>query len=74
MRCRRPPPPTHTLQGWFLTRQLSGTEPLLQPLHVAGLLVWLVGFVNVVRADSILINLRKPGETGGRPVLPRHFA
>lgn len=31
---------------------------------LAGLAVWLVGWLNVMRADLILIGLRKPGETG----------
>ncbi len=44
-------------------RQLS-PDAAWSPRVVAGLAVWLFGWLNVMRADLILINLRKPGETG----------
>ena len=54
--------PPHLPQGWYLS-QLPADIPL-NPRACLGLSVWLVGFLNVVWADHILISLRKPGETG----------
>lgn len=48
------------LQGYSLMSSSSRHGPLT----ALGLLVWLFGFLRVVEADSILRNLRKPGETG----------
>lgn len=49
-------------QGWWLSQMdpVAAASPQL----VVGLLMWLFGLTNVVRADSILRNLRGPGETG----------
>ncbi|KAG2498864.1 hypothetical protein HYH03_003056 [Edaphochlamys debaryana] len=52
------------LQGWCFAKQLSPEQPQWSPRVVVGLAVWLFGWINVMRADLILINLRKPGETG----------
>ncbi|PNH12744.1 3-oxo-5-alpha-steroid 4-dehydrogenase 1 [Tetrabaena socialis] len=51
------------LQGWSFARQVPPDMPW-SPRVVVGLCVWLLGWLNVMRADSILIHLRKPGETG----------
>ena len=50
-------------QGWFLAYQMPVDSPLTL-MTAAGLLVWLLGFSNVVVADATLVALRKPGETG----------
>ena len=57
------PPPIHLLQ----TKYLLTEAPLHAPITdrtLAGAGIWLVGWVINLDADSILINLRKPGETG----------
>ncbi|GLI69951.1 hypothetical protein VaNZ11_014691 [Volvox africanus] len=51
------------LQGWTFARHMPNDIPVWRPRIAAGLMLWLFGFVNVMRADSILTNLRKPGET-----------
>ncbi|GIL76364.1 hypothetical protein Vretimale_5924 [Volvox reticuliferus] len=52
------------LQGWTFARKMHSDIPVWHPRIAAGLLLWLFGFINVMRADSILTNLRKPGDTG----------
>ncbi|EFJ45475.1 hypothetical protein VOLCADRAFT_109204 [Volvox carteri f. nagariensis] len=52
------------VQGWSFARQMRDDVPIWTPRAVAGLALWLFGWINVMRADWILIHLRKPGETG----------
>lgn len=51
------------LQGWALARQAPPGAPATART-LAGLAVWLLGWLNVMRADAILAGLRGPGETG----------
>ncbi|KXZ52816.1 hypothetical protein GPECTOR_8g200 [Gonium pectorale] len=52
------------LQGYSFGHQLAPSQPAWSPRVAAGLALWLFGWLNVMRSDRILINLRKPGETG----------
>ncbi|PNW75484.1 hypothetical protein CHLRE_12g528550v5 [Chlamydomonas reinhardtii] len=52
------------IQGWCFARQMTSDTPVWNPRVMVGLAVWLFGWLNVMRADLILINLRKPGESG----------
>jgi len=49
---------------YFGTLQEYSWEWLKDPRFIIGLLVFIVGFYINVTSDNILINLRKPGETG----------
>lgn len=51
-------------QGWFLAYQLDAESPIT-PRVMLGAALQFFGFCNVVYADTTLIFLRKPGETGG---------
>ncbi len=51
-------------QGWSCARHLQHETPGWTPRVVCGLALWLLGWLNVMRADWILTHLRKPGETG----------
>ena len=51
-------------QGWMLANHMPAGAPMSTAAAV-GLGIWLLGWLNVVRADNILRGLRKPGETGG---------
>ncbi|GAX74795.1 hypothetical protein CEUSTIGMA_g2242.t1 [Chlamydomonas eustigma] len=51
------------VQGWYITRYVPLDAPISMSTAV-GALIWLWGWLNVVRADTTLIGLRKPGETG----------
>ncbi|GLC37805.1 hypothetical protein PLESTB_001478500 [Pleodorina starrii] len=52
------------LQGWSFARHMPADTPVWAPRVVAGLALWLFGWLNVMRSDLTLIRLRKPGETG----------
>lgn len=53
------------LQGRFLTRFADFPDTwALHPQFLAGLLMFLAGFAINNHADYVLMNLRKPGETG----------
>ena len=43
------------------------THAPITPRVALGVLVWAAGWLINLQADHILINLRKPGETGGQP-------
>ena len=47
---------------YFLTE--APTHAPLTPRVLAGAALWLAGWLTNLQADHILINLRKPGETG----------
>uniref|UniRef100_A0A7S0YE34 3-oxo-5-alpha-steroid 4-dehydrogenase C-terminal domain-containing protein n=1 Tax=Polytomella parva TaxID=51329 RepID=A0A7S0YE34_9CHLO len=49
------------LQGWNLSKH---APTVWRFHHFVGLALWLFGWINVVVADRILRNLRKPGEIG----------
>lgn len=51
-------------KGWSIVRHMPSDTSIQTPRVAFGLALWLFGWINVIRADSILINLRKPGETG----------
>uniref|UniRef100_A0A7S0RAJ9 Steroid 5-alpha-reductase DET2 n=1 Tax=Chlamydomonas leiostraca TaxID=1034604 RepID=A0A7S0RAJ9_9CHLO len=51
------------LQGYFIAYQLPHAAPVSTQAAI-GLLIQAVGWLNVMYADTILLNLRKPGETG----------
>ncbi len=55
--------------GWYLGRMPEGSFHLI--LLVFGLLLFIVGAFIHIRADRILIHLRRPGETGYR--IPKGF-
>lgn len=59
--CAQPPP---TPQAKYLLTEAPLDVPI-GPRFLAGATLWLVGCVINLQADHILINLRKPGETGG---------
>ncbi|GAB4822399.1 hypothetical protein N2152v2_009445 [Parachlorella kessleri] len=51
----------------FITKYLLTEAPVYSPItprFLIGAAVWLAGLVINMQADHILINLRKPGETG----------
>lgn len=55
------------------TKYLLTEAPLDSPIgprFLAGAALWLLGWLVNLQADHILINLRKPGETGGWSVGP----
>ncbi|KIZ01843.1 3-oxo-5-alpha-steroid 4-dehydrogenase 1 [Monoraphidium neglectum] len=47
---------------YFLTEAPAGAP--ITPLVVAGALVWAVGWLVNLHSDEVLLNLRRPGETG----------
>ncbi len=55
------------LNGWFLSQlgsHLHGDAWLTDPRFILGLLLFVAGFALAKQSDSILRNLRQPGETG----------
>ena len=59
----------NTLNAYVNARWIShfgayGNSWLLDPRFIAGVLVFMLGFGINLKADQILLNLRKPGETG----------
>ncbi len=59
----------HSFNAYVNARWIShfgvyGNEWLLDPRFIAGVLVFMLGFGINLKADQILLNLRKPGETG----------
>lgn len=60
------PAPTHPQppQAKYLLTEAPLDAPI-GPRFLAGAALWLAGWVINLQADHILINLRKPGETGG---------
>lgn len=58
-------PFTHYLQARSLGHYVNyPANWLWDPRFLVGSTLWLIGFVNNVKSDNILLNLRKPGETG----------
>jgi hypothetical protein len=58
--------------GWMQTRFILCDAPAVARITdrtLAGAVVWLAGWCINLEADHILINLRKPGETGGCQLL-----
>ncbi|XP_008832795.1 3-oxo-5-alpha-steroid 4-dehydrogenase 1 [Nannospalax galili] len=58
-----------TVNGYMQSRYLSqfavyAEDWLTSPCFLAGFVLWLMGMVINIHSDSILRNLRKPGETG----------
>ncbi|KAG1679307.1 hypothetical protein FOA52_009337 [Chlamydomonas sp. UWO 241] len=51
------------LQGWHIVHQVPA-DARATPAVAAGLALWAVGWLGVMRADAALAALRKPGETG----------
>lgn len=53
-----------SFNGWWLFgRQDAGADPHVA-LSLVGTLVFLAGFATHISSDNILLNLRKPGESG----------
>jgi 3-oxo-5-alpha-steroid 4-dehydrogenase 1 len=52
------------LQGYYLAFQLTPSSSVSPYVLAIGMGCWFLGWISVVRSDLILINLRKPGETG----------
>lgn len=63
------------LNGYFLAELADptkyGSDWITSPLFIVGALLFVVGMTINWRADHLLINLRKPGETGYK--IPRGF-
>jgi 3-oxo-5-alpha-steroid 4-dehydrogenase 1 len=63
------------LNGYFLAEladpSVYGSDWITSPLLIVGALLFLTGMAINWRADHLLINLRKPGETGYK--IPRGF-
>jgi steroid 5-alpha-reductase/3-oxo-5-alpha-steroid 4-dehydrogenase 1 len=61
----------NTLNAYVVARWIShfgayGNDWLLDPRFIAGVGVFMLGFGINLKADQILFNLRKPGDTGYR--------
>ena len=56
------------LNGYYLAELASpdkyGTDWLYQPNFMAGITLFFLGMYINIKSDNVLINLRKPGETG----------
>ena len=67
------PPPASSPQGANLLYVATYDDSeLTSPRFVAGIVIFFTGMAINIQSDSILINLRKPGETGYKiPQVPR---
>ncbi len=65
--CNGPQASRHNVRINSQTKYLlveAPTHAPLTPRVLAGAALWLAGWLTNMQADHILINLRKPGETG----------